>query len=218
MTIINRYFKNKVLMNGIYPQYQNFCGICSVISVINSAYDLSFTQDTIHNTTKAAKLTKRALNANEDPSNSSDLRNLLGMSNWDIIRLLNTLAIDSGFIPNTALVCGENYIASNKSTLMDWFSDTNNYIILHLNNHYVPVIGFNVSNNEGHWIVFDSSYKSKKLVHSIPMEKIDALASKSNKYGAILYSKCDISISDIGLKNKGVDSVFPKESILKATL
>lgn len=218
MIITNRYFDNNVLMNGIYPQYQNFCGICSVISIINSAYSLSYTQESIHITTSAAKLTKRALEPDEDPSQPSELRNLLGMSNWDIIRLLNTLTINNGHVPNTALVTGENYVKSDKTALMSWLSQPENYIILHTENHYATVGGFNISGNEGHWIVFDSSYKSKKLLHSISLEEIDLLAKKSKKYGAILYSKNNISLRDIGLKDINYNDVFPKESVLKSMI
>lgn len=201
----------------VHPQYKNFCGICSVITICNTLFKISLTQKEAHQKYNAGYYTKRRLNHGSCPETEQlELVNPLGMSNFDVIRLFNSISINAGFEPNSALLTGLTLSDIDIESFLDWLTSDNNNAVIHIKGHYVSLMGFLLNETGLFWIVLDSKRKGEvSPISTIPHSKIINLSKESDKYGFILLSDTKIDFLDKHLKNK---AVFPKESILKSVI
>ncbi len=207
-----RYIDLNLFNQSIFPQYKNFCGVCSIIAVVNSELNTNYTQDSLHQAYKAGSFTKRQVSHEADPS-SEDLTLVdpKGMSNFDIIRIFNSVMLDHQHRPYSALLTGKNFTSVPTEVLCDWFKQTGNYLIFHTQNHYFPIIGFVQNKQAIHWVRSDSSYQTNQPVFSTLHDKFQQTAALSNKYGFILLSSSPIEMLNKYIQGNNED-VFPIES------
>lgn len=208
-----RYLNQHLFNQSIFPQYKSFCGVCSIIAVVNSEFNTGFTQDSLHSAYHVGLLTKRNVAFDANPR-SEDLAIVdpNGMSNYDIIRLFNSVAIDNETKPYSALLTGQNFAQVEPRVLSKWFKQQGNYLIFHSQNHYFPIIGFVEDKHDMYWIRSDSSYLTQNPVFSTKHTVFAEIAASSDKYGFILLSTSKIDFLDT---QSGLDfeSAFPIESL-----
>lgn len=212
-----RYFCQDIFINFIQPQHKNFCGICSLIAVVNSLFSLGLTQESINKKYRAGYLTKRKLTSQSNPAyDQLELVDEYGMSNFDIIRLFNTISIDCNNVPFTALLTGESLFSVKTQEIANWFKIKDNHMILHMGSHYMAITGYLHSETGFYWIVADSKRKGDVYpIRTINNNELLNYAKVSDKYGLILLTNEDIEFLQ---EEKGNPLFFPNESKEKLTI
>ncbi|PCK33285.1 hypothetical protein [Pseudoalteromonas piscicida] len=206
-----RYFDQGIFTHFIQPQYKNFCGICSLIAVVNTLFDESFTQDAFHQQFNAGFYTKRKVSSSANPAKEDlALVDPKGMSNFDIIRLFNSVCASKAITPYSALITGDMLATIPAADIANWLAAEGNFIIYHCVGHYKTLAGYTASKTGHYWIAADSkSHGDIAPIHSIQHQAAIELATTSEKYGFILLSTTPIAFLARYTDNS---AVFPIES------
>ncbi|RRS08609.1 hypothetical protein EAG18_11475 [Pseudoalteromonas sp. J010] len=206
-----RYFDQGIFTHFIQPQYKNFCGICSLIAVVNTLFDDEFTQDSFHQQFNAGFYTKRKVSDSADPATENmALVDPKGMSNFDIIRLFNSVCKTNKVAPFSALLTGDMLAQIAASDIANWLTQKENFIIYHCVGHYKVVAGYTASQTGHYWIMADSKrHGDISPIQSLSHQAVTALANTSQKYGFILLSTKPI---DFLASESSNSAVFPVES------
>jgi hypothetical protein len=213
------WIKNEIFDRLIFPQYPYFCGIASCCTVSNTILNLNYTQEDLHHKYGVGTLTKLNIPKNDilvDITKYTKSNISLGFSNWDIIRLFNSLMLDNKIIPYSALLTGKVFVdVVNKldiNLFNNWLKLKNNNIIIHLENHFVIYAGYYRTSSNSSYIICADSSKKKGPLNTINYSDLILLCNSENeKYGFILLSDAKISLIDTLHESK--NNMLPIESI-----
>jgi hypothetical protein len=189
------WLKTNVLEYSIFPQLPSFCGIAACCGALSCILERQVTEEMLHSRYGVGLYTKLKAPATCSPRNFASLpRSGRGFSNWDVIRLCNSVLLDEGKNPSTALLCGGDLLRETvepglRQKLFEWLHDDSCQIIIHTVNHYSLVAGASklLFEDDHYLLVADSARRSGPL-RSLAMGDIITLAGNDERYGFILIS------------------------------
>ena len=189
------WLKTNVLEYSIFPQLPSFCAIAACCGALSCILERQITEEMLHSRYGVGLYTKLNAPATCSPENFASLqRSGPGFSNWDVIRLCNSVLLDEGKNPSTVLLCGGDFLRETvelhlRQKLFEWLDDDSCQIIIHTVNHYSLVAGASKVLLEGdqYLLVADSARRSGPL-RSLAMGDIITLADNDERYGFILIS------------------------------
>jgi hypothetical protein len=189
------WLKANVLEYSIFPQLPSFCGIAACCGALSCILDRQITEEMLHFRYGVGLYTKLNAPATCSPENFASLpRSGPGFSNWDVIRLCNSVLLDEGKNPSTALLCGDDLLRetadlSQRQRLFEWLQHDSCQIIIHTVNHYSLVAGASKLPLDGdHYLLMADSARRSGPLRSLAMRDIISLAGDDERYGFILIS------------------------------
>ena len=214
------WIKYEIIEKIEFPQHPYFCAIASCCAVANALLKKKYTQADLHSLYGIGSKSKLNVPLKFDFSTKRlNGKNPVGkgISNWDIIRLFNSIMLDNKSTPHSALLTGKNFaqiiINGNYRNIQDWLRKENNQVIIHLHNHYVVYAG-GYSNGSGlEYIICGDSSKGKGPIRSVDLAELIKLSNKKdkyNRYGFIFLSNKKIPLKKIF--NISLPEMQPKES------
>ena len=218
---MNTYWiKNEIIEKIEFPQHPYFCAIASCCTVTNTLLKKNYTQADLHLLYGIGRKSKLNVPLKFDFFiQSLDTKKPVGMgiSNWDIIRLFNSIMLDNNSTPHSAILTGKNFaqtiLNGNYNNIQDWLRKENNQIIIHLRNHYVVYAGAYSIRNKLEYIICGDSSKGKGPIRSLNLMELVKLSNKNdkyNRYGFIFLSNKKIPFKKIF--NNFLPEMEPKES------
>lgn len=189
------WLKTNVLEYFIFPQLPSFCGIAACCGALGSILNKQITEQMMHSTYEVGLYTKLRAPSTCSPDHFAILpRSGLGFSNWDVIRLCNSLLLDEGRRPSTVLLCGDDFVRETanpyqRRRLLEWLQQDSSQAVVHTVNHYTLVAGGSCQSlNDDNYLLLADSAKSTGPLRSLRMTDIITLAGKDERYGFILIS------------------------------
>jgi hypothetical protein len=191
----NRWLKAGVLEYSIFPQLPSFCGVAAGCGAIGCILNRRITEEMLHAQYQIGLHTKLHAPASCTPDKFAGLqRSGPGFSNWDVIRLFNTVLLDEGKQPAAVLLCGEDFVRevgerSQRQEILDWLRDDSCHAVVHTVNHYTLVAGVyeTAPNRDLYLLVADSAIRSGPL-RSLALSDLLTLAQQDERYGFVLVS------------------------------
>ena len=187
-------FKPATLAKVCFPQLPSFCGIASCLCVCNALLGSHLSQQDMHRQYGVGALTKLPLKVDSPLDNLETMsRDGMGLSNWDVIRLFNTICLDAGATPASALLCGLDFIREAgegpNDALLRWFSKDCNQAIIHIKNHYMVCAGIIESAiTHQYSLIAANSSRNYGPCSSFGWQELQKLAQSDSRYGLILMS------------------------------
>ena len=193
------WLKANVLDYSIFPQLPSFCAIAACCGALSCILDRQITEEMLHARYGVGLYTKLNAPATCAPETFASLpRTGLGFSNWDVIRLCNSVLLDEGKKPATALLCGEDLVRETadlkgRQRLFEWLQHDACQVIIHTVNHYTLVAGASrlPLNGDHYLLVADSARRSGPL-RSLALSDLITLAREDARYGFTLVSDSTI--------------------------
>jgi hypothetical protein len=189
------WLKTNVLEYSIFPQLPSFCGIAACCGALSCILDRQITEAMMHSRYGVGLYTKLNAPATCSPENFANLpRSGLGFSNWDAIRLCNSVLLDEGKKPSTALLCGDDLVRetadlSGPQRLFEWLQQDSCQVIIHTVNHYSLIAGASkLPLNSHHYLLVADSARRSGPLRSLALGDLITLAGQDARFGFILVS------------------------------
>lgn len=189
------WLKTNVLEYSIFPQLPSFCGIAACCGALSCILDRQIIEEMLHSKYGVGLYTKLNAPATCSPEHFASLtRSGPGFSNWDVIRLCNSVLLDEGKNPSTVLLCGDDFVRetedlSRRERLFGWLCDDSCQIIVHTVNHYTLVAGASKLPLDGdHYLLLADSARHSGPLKSLSVGDVMTLARQDERYGFILIS------------------------------
>jgi hypothetical protein len=185
--------KPEVVTHAIYPQLPSFCAVAACAGAANALLGTDHDQRWFHEVYAAGAHTRLRLPPGPLPGDLDAWpRSGPGIGNWDLIRLFNSVMLDAGKEPHSALLCGADFVREAAGDavlerLLEWARLPSSQVVVHLARHYVLLAGL-VHRHAGadvHLVVADSA-PGKGPIRSLPLAEVRELAERDPRYGWIL--------------------------------
>jgi hypothetical protein len=191
----NWWLKRNVLEYSVFPQLPSFCGVAACCGAIGSIIGRQFTEQMLHANYQVGRYTKLRAPAGCSTEDFATLpRGGPGFSNWDVIRLCNSVLLDEGKTPAAAVLCGKDFVRETAAgdrvdRILNWLRDDSCHAIVHTIDHYTLAAGaYQSPTAEGTYLLLADSAKLTGPVRSLALSKLRKLAEQDERYGFVLVS------------------------------
>lgn len=188
--------KDETIKAVVYPQLPSFCGVAACCGAANALLGTVLTQEDLHERYGIGERTKLRLPPGGGlPGDlASRPRKGRGMSNWDLIRLFNSILLDAGRDPHAAVLCGADFLRETADEaelqrILEWAGLPSSQAVVHIVNHYALFAGlFRPRQESVSYLILADSATRKGPLRSLPLAEVQGLAAGDERYGWLLLS------------------------------
>lgn len=189
------WIKDETVKAVVYPQLPSFCGVAACCGAANALLGQTLTQERLHERYGIGERTKLQLPPGALPGDlGSRPRQGRGMSNWDLIRLFNSILLDAGREPYATVLCGADFLRetadeADLQRILEWGGLPSSQIIVHIVNHYALLAGqLRPYPGVASYLILADSATRKGPLRSLPLAEVQDLAARDERYGWLLLS------------------------------